>query len=42
MVASLYEIPPGKVSWPFHYHVANEEIFCIIDGESELRTDKKP
>lgn len=41
MVASLYEIPPGKVSWPFHYHIANEEIFYIIDGEGELRTNDK-
>jgi uncharacterized cupin superfamily protein len=38
MVASLYEIPPGKVSWPFHYHIANEEIFFILDGTGELRT----
>lgn len=38
LVASLYEIPPGKVSWPFHYHIANEEIFYILDGEGELRT----
>jgi len=38
MVASLYEIPPGKCSWPFHYHMANEEIFYIIEGEGELRT----
>jgi uncharacterized cupin superfamily protein len=41
MVASLYEIPPGKVSWPFHYHIANEEIFYIIDGVGELRMNEK-
>lgn len=41
MVASLYEIPPGKVSWPFHYHIANEEMFFIIYGEGELRTYDK-
>ena len=41
LVASLYEIPPGKVSWPFHYHIANEEIFYIIEGEGELRTNDK-
>ena len=41
MVASLYEIPPGKASWPFHYHMANEEMFYIIDGEGELRTHDK-
>lgn len=37
MVVSLYEVPPGKVSWPYHYHVANEEIFYILEGEGELR-----
>lgn len=38
LVASLYEVPPGKVSWPFHYHLANEEVFYILEGEGELRT----
>jgi len=42
IVASLYEIPPGKVSWPYHFHIANEEVFYILEGEGELRTiDKK-
>lgn len=41
MVASMYEIPPGKVSWPFHYHIANEEAFYILEGEGELRLNKK-
>ncbi len=38
IVASQYEIPPGKVSWPFHYHIANEEVFYILSGEGELRS----
>lgn len=38
LVASLYEIPPNKVSWPYHYHIANEEVFYIIEGLGELRT----
>ncbi len=38
LVASIYRIPPGKVSWPFHYHAANEEAFYILEGEGELRT----
>ena len=21
---SLYEIPPGRRAWPYHYHLANE------------------
>ncbi len=37
MVASLYEVPPGKASWPFHFHTANEEAFYILEGEGELR-----
>jgi uncharacterized cupin superfamily protein len=41
LVASLYEVPPGKVSWPFHYHIANEEVFYILEGEGELRTNDK-
>ncbi len=41
LVASMYEVPPGKVSWPYHYHVANEEVFFIIDGEGELRGYKE-
>lgn len=24
---SLYELPPGKRSWPYHYHAANAEAF---------------
>lgn len=41
LVASLYEIAPGKVSWPYHYHTTNEEVFFIIDGQGELRTHDK-
>lgn len=41
LVASIYEIPPNKVSWPFHYHITNEEVFFIIEGEGELRTYDK-
>jgi hypothetical protein len=22
---SLYEVPPGRRAWPYHYHLANEE-----------------
>lgn len=34
---SLYELPPGKRSFPFHYHVANEEAIYILDGTATLR-----
>jgi uncharacterized cupin superfamily protein len=35
---SLYELPPGRRSWPFHYHTANEEAIYVLAGEGRLRT----
>jgi uncharacterized cupin superfamily protein len=35
---SLYELPVGKRSWPYHYHTANEEAIFVLDGEGTLRT----
>ena len=34
----VYEIPPGKSAYPYHYHLKNEETFFIIKGEGILRT----
>lgn len=34
---SLYEIPPGKKSWPYHYHTANEEAMYVLEGTGTLR-----
>ena len=34
---TMYEVPPGKRSCPFHYHLANEEAIYILDGEATLR-----
>jgi len=34
---SLYEIPPGKRAWPYHYHTANAEALYVLAGEGELR-----
>ena len=36
---SLYEIDPGKCSWPFHYHLNNEEALVVLEGEGVLRTN---
>jgi uncharacterized cupin superfamily protein len=36
---SLYELPPGKRSWPFHYHTGNEEAIYVLAGAGRLRTD---
>ena len=34
----VYEIPPGKSAYPYHYHLKNEETFFVIKGEGLLRT----
>jgi uncharacterized cupin superfamily protein len=34
---SLYELPPGKRSWPYHYHTANEEALYVLAGSGALR-----
>jgi uncharacterized cupin superfamily protein len=36
---SLYEIPPGKTAWPYHYHLSNEEAIFILSGCGTLRID---
>ncbi|MFA9415289.1 cupin domain-containing protein [Natrinema sp. HArc-T2] len=36
---SLYELPPGMRSWPYHYHTANEEALYVLAGEGKLKTD---
>lgn len=35
---SIYEIPPGKSAYPYHYHMKNEEVFYIISGRGVLST----
>jgi uncharacterized cupin superfamily protein len=34
---SLYEIPPGRRAWPYHYHLANEEAIYVLEGSGTLR-----
>ena len=34
---SLYELPPGEQSWPYHYHTANEEAIYVLSGRGTLR-----
>jgi uncharacterized cupin superfamily protein len=36
--ASLFELPPGQASFPFHYHLANEELLVVVEGSPTLRT----
>jgi uncharacterized cupin superfamily protein len=37
-VTAFYTIPPGKMNYPLHYHLANEEVFYIISGTGVLET----
>ncbi|WP_222919443.1 cupin domain-containing protein [Natrinema sp. SYSU A 869] len=36
---SLYELPSGMQSWPYHYHTANEEALYVLAGDGELKTE---
>ena len=36
--ASLYELPSGASSWPYHYHTANAEAIYVLGGTGVLRT----
>ncbi|WP_121742315.1 cupin domain-containing protein [Natronorubrum halophilum] len=36
---SLYELPAGMRSWPYHYHTANEEALYVLSGEGLLRAE---
>ncbi len=33
------EVPPKNFAYGYHYHEVNEEIFYIIKGEAEVRTE---
>ena len=37
-LVSVYEIPPGKSAYPYHYHHKNEETYYILSGEGVLKT----
>lgn len=37
-VVSVYEIPPHKAAYPYHFHHKNEETFYILTGEGMLKT----
>ena len=34
---SWYEVPAGKVAFPFHFHCANEEAVFVLEGEGSMR-----
>jgi uncharacterized cupin superfamily protein len=35
---SLWEVPPGEAAYPYHYHLAEEELVLVLDGRPSLRT----
>ena len=37
--ASVYEIPPGEATFPYHWHAANEEMLFVISGRPSVRTE---
>lgn len=36
--ASIYELPPGEATCPYHYHLANEELLIVLAGRPHLRS----
>lgn len=36
--ASLYEVPPGQATFPYHAHSANEELLIVLEGTPSVRT----
>jgi uncharacterized cupin superfamily protein len=34
---SLYELKPGRRSFPYHYHSANEEAIYVLEGSGTMR-----
>ncbi len=37
-LVSVYEVPPGKSAYPYHFHHKNEETFYVISGTGVLKT----
>ncbi|MEM1345110.1 MAG: cupin domain-containing protein [Pseudomonadota bacterium] len=35
--AQLMRVPPGNKAWPFHAHLANDEMYVILEGNGEMR-----
>jgi uncharacterized cupin superfamily protein len=36
--ASLYSLPPGQASFPYHYELGNDELLVVVRGRPTLRT----
>ena len=38
LTASLWELPPGKRSFPLHAHLVTEEALFVVSGRAKVRT----
>jgi uncharacterized cupin superfamily protein len=36
--ASLYELPAGQRTFPYHYELGNDELLVVVSGRPTLRT----
>ena len=37
MAGTVYELPPGESTWPYHYEYGSEEWLLILEGSPTLR-----
>ena len=37
---SLWDLPPGQAAYPYHFHLAEEEILVVLEGRPSLRTSE--
>jgi quercetin dioxygenase-like cupin family protein len=35
--ASLFELPPGETTFPYHYELGNDELLVVVAGRPTLR-----
>ncbi len=35
---SCWELPPGEAAYPYHFHLADEELIVVLEGRPSLRT----
>jgi uncharacterized cupin superfamily protein len=35
---SCWELPPGQAAYPYHWHLAEEELLVVLEGTPRLRT----
>jgi uncharacterized cupin superfamily protein len=36
--ASVWDVPPGQATYPYHFHHAQEELLFVLSGRPSLRT----